>query len=66
MHRSPGGKPRCPHLHLVLLAALSAALVSCAGTRPVPEQPIPEAELPWESMSAFIALGEPGQAIEDL
>jgi tetratricopeptide (TPR) repeat protein len=64
MHPSPGGKPRCSHLHLIILAALAAALASCAGTRPVPEQPIPEAALPWESMSAFIALGEPGQALE--
>jgi tetratricopeptide (TPR) repeat protein len=64
MHRSPGGKPRRTHLHPIILAVLASALASCIATRPAPERPIPEAELPWESMSAFIALGEPGQALQ--
>jgi len=64
MHRSPGGRSRRTHPHPILLAILAAALASCVATRPVPEQPIAEAELPWESMSAFIALGEPGRALE--
>jgi tetratricopeptide (TPR) repeat protein len=63
MHRTPGGEPRRTHPHPLILAALAAVLASCVATRPVPEPLAVEPQLPWESMSAFIALGEPGQAL---
>jgi len=66
MHRLPGGRSRPAHpLVLASLAAVLAAgsLASCVVTRPVPAQPAPEPALPWESMSALISLGEPGQAL---
>ena len=45
----------------LLAAAVAAALVSCVATPPLPDRPEPEP--PWESMSAFIALGEPEAAL---
>ena len=42
-------------------AAIAALLVSCVAPRPAPEPP--QSEPPWESMSAFIALGEPEAAL---
>jgi tetratricopeptide (TPR) repeat protein len=65
MHPTRSGTIHATHAHRTIpalfAAAVAAMLVSCMATRPVPGQP--ETDPPWESMSAFIALGEPDAAL---